>query len=849
MNNPNYRREMERATREFFGVESIDEFEKLKIHEQEMSYFNEWLVFDFALENGLNLLKDFCHHNPLKLSPTELKVYWDLQNNESGFWETKKIDLDSGLEIVNVQNKNKYYVNEISGTYQLVVGDIFYGRVGQIQDHRELVGADSFILRANQSKTAAKKFWNSMSRLPITPKHINDLLGPRARKTTAHMDQERKSWESILDINLDSQTTEKNLEKVLSKYGLAKFTDTNRIKKWISFFSDRPDDKMDGNEMAYLTMIAGLMIDLREDEAFEVIRALNNFYNSLPQKSLGGKSPDQMTSADKEPTGLKKARLWPGLESDPRFQEKKLNVWSWHDAAEKALLYTANNKIEKALKEYNRAFQLLLKERTTYPDVYRLFANKATMHLALGEEHEGRKFLDIALSLNSNYDFAQSVLKKLNGGEYDEQIQNATLRKALETLQDKNHPFNKWNLEEIKYQWPLEKILDQLAKFGIKTNREDFKKKSEGLFSAEELAKRFFYASYRGPEEDEDFVWMAAYGLWARWQPEHWETSTVSDIIEEIFDLAPDADKQSQKVAKKIELLLHYTAAPDEFFKYWSKFTDEYYPDLYNLKDAMIWLLASKFEGIALELGRRFAGKTKCDFFETVPLCHSIMTADFLKKPPLEIIKSMTIRHRYNYIPFLDAARAFGYVGDHESVDLCFEEALASLKRREKEKIYELRPLRENIYDSYKFVLKKMEDFYEAHKNKEALKRTRNLFADIQAREEQLAYLPEDDKLEQRLTRVDQKAMAHLEEQLQTDPAVKYHNFLKQFNINFATDNLTSSKITTYRHGKEPTTVLTNSSNPTGQLMVSKIGRNDPCPCGANKPNGRSIKYKRCCGA
>jgi preprotein translocase subunit SecA len=27
-----------------------------------------------------------------------------------------------------------------------------------------------------------------------------------------------------------------------------------------------------------------------------------------------------------------------------------------------------------------------------------------------------------------------------------------------------------------------------------------------------------------------------------------------------------------------------------------------------------------------------------------------------------------------------------------------------------------------------------------------------------------------------------------------------------------------------------------------------KVGRNDPCPCGAVDPSGRPIKYKKCCG-
>lgn len=29
---------------------------------------------------------------------------------------------------------------------------------------------------------------------------------------------------------------------------------------------------------------------------------------------------------------------------------------------------------------------------------------------------------------------------------------------------------------------------------------------------------------------------------------------------------------------------------------------------------------------------------------------------------------------------------------------------------------------------------------------------------------------------------------------------------------------------------------------------AAKIGRNDPCPCGALRPDGKPVKHKRCCG-
>jgi preprotein translocase subunit SecA len=38
------------------------------------------------------------------------------------------------------------------------------------------------------------------------------------------------------------------------------------------------------------------------------------------------------------------------------------------------------------------------------------------------------------------------------------------------------------------------------------------------------------------------------------------------------------------------------------------------------------------------------------------------------------------------------------------------------------------------------------------------------------------------------------------------------------------------------------------SSAPNRPKGQEKVGRNDPCPCGAKKPDGTPIKYKHCCG-
>lgn len=38
-----------------------------------------------------------------------------------------------------------------------------------------------------------------------------------------------------------------------------------------------------------------------------------------------------------------------------------------------------------------------------------------------------------------------------------------------------------------------------------------------------------------------------------------------------------------------------------------------------------------------------------------------------------------------------------------------------------------------------------------------------------------------------------------------------------------------------------------NGETQTSPLRKKKVGRNDPCPCGATKPDGTPKKYKHCC--
>jgi len=82
----------------------------------------------------------------------------------------------------------------------------------------------------------------------------------------------------------------------------------------------------------------------------------------------------------------------------------------------------------------------------------------------------------------------------------------------------------------------------------------------------------------------------------------------------------------------------------------------------------------------------------------------------------------------------------------------------------------------------------------------------------------------------------------------------KYHQLLDDIRKSIVHSvfkiNITKQQTT---NNRQPTTsnrqqVIDNKQQIISNQQQGKVGRNDPCPCGAKKPDGTSIKYKHCCG-
>ncbi|MCX6738119.1 MAG: hypothetical protein NTY11_01730 [Candidatus Parcubacteria bacterium] len=174
---PQFADEVIFALQGFFNRSGLDRGSSLNLgSEKSKGLFNEWFLYDFIMADGYTPLEHFVNTNPFNLEEAELKLYRDLLDNRFGIFEALEIELGHSLTIKDLQTGEEWFVLENKGTYDLEKNRLFFGRVGKVDDHYELVGADSFSIE-DVDGVIKKSFRNT--KFKITPKEVNDILNTR----------------------------------------------------------------------------------------------------------------------------------------------------------------------------------------------------------------------------------------------------------------------------------------------------------------------------------------------------------------------------------------------------------------------------------------------------------------------------------------------------------------------------------------------------------------------------------------------------------------------------------------------------------------------------------------------
>lgn len=788
---PIFAREISRALDEFFGYR-VQETGYLNIENEDvMGLFNEWLVYDFKMTNDRTLLEDFCHNNPLDLPKDELEGYRDLMENTYGMYEILQVTWHEGMTFRDLQTEKEYWVKEKMGTEQARKGQIIFARVGKVAEHWEMIGSNGPVLPIKIGKGVRRYF--SEAKDKFTPKKAYEIFYKK--------DGEEK--DPVRNAEKDPVKAGEAFQHALEEIKLDGFIRAETVKKWIEN-SDRKESPAHCLDLMYGLLDKEQNYD--EEDINGLIAAFNDFHNSIPQKQLGGKSPNELKAGQKEE------------DADWRMEISAVGNKEWMKHQEKAFAYFKKNDPEKALESYNRCFESLLSEKTTEREIYRIFANKALAHFQLGDEEEGVTLLEMALKLNPNYDFARSTMERYREGKFAEIIARGNLISERKRMEDPDSPLNRWDYDKIRNKWPVAKILRQLKEYGIETDEKTFRKEAERFSSIDDFSKKIFYPSYGGKKEDEDFVWMAAYGLWQRWCSDLPSVEVLSENIETFLDAVFDEEARVNK--KKTGKALEYFEGmagkiSPKFYKRWKK-AGEYHSDVYDLVASLGRLVGTKLEERALALAKILKEKTGDAYFLLPDICY----AAYYDKNWEEKLEALHELVPYEYLFYFETAAIFNCLEDYAMEIKCLKGALAVVEKRDRDKVYDSEDSASTIYEDYEDVLGQMEDFYKEQKDKSGISGIKEIAKKIKGREKELSKTPGSENFEEGVSKLLDDLF---KKRFANDPANRYFQFLETLGINFATKELTKSVITI--------------ADPKG-----KIGRNDLCSCGSG------LKYKKCCG-
>ena len=150
MNNHEYTNDIQRAFKIFFEQNESFKSGKLSPSIFEEGFFNEWLTYDFKFSNGKGMLEKYYYENPENIPEYRRKIYKDLIENYFGLFEVIEVFLFKGLKLRRVDDFKEFNVSEVSLTTQVNEGDLFFSRVGKVEDRYELVGCDSAAFRLSE---------------------------------------------------------------------------------------------------------------------------------------------------------------------------------------------------------------------------------------------------------------------------------------------------------------------------------------------------------------------------------------------------------------------------------------------------------------------------------------------------------------------------------------------------------------------------------------------------------------------------------------------------------------------------------------------------------------------------
>lgn len=348
--------------------------------------FSEWLVFDHRQKifDGSTGLEYFVKHNPLGLPASEHSAYKDMLDFEVGLFEVKSVEQARGVTLESIANGATHFVHDINTSLSLRPGETIWTRIASIEGLYHMVGSSSLSMPI--------KIMGGMRDI-ISTWRKNSFDAREAASwfsQGAHSPEELSLLAHTVTDGVQGQTyeqIEKNFTEALKKCGMDKFFSVETYKKWTT------NERKYPLGFATRAIMALIPPSAKDKDVDVLIEASMHFANSIPRKSLKGKTPNEANADRTE-------------DNERVFEMDVFSREKYADAADYAGVLMRGGKF----KESYKAFEVLAKEmredKVPLFDSFRMYANAAVCCLGQGDIGLGEELLNAALRINPLYDFA-----------------------------------------------------------------------------------------------------------------------------------------------------------------------------------------------------------------------------------------------------------------------------------------------------------------------------------------------------------------------------------------------------------------------------------------------------------
>lgn len=768
------------------------------VHGSEL--FNAWIWFDY-LYKGKSMLEWYALKSNDLPKSTKLGLEQLVETQHFSYFEFGAVK-PGNIECIDLIGGTHYRVREYSLASQVKTGQSCLLRIFLNGNHWEISMPNGSVFPVTADDEEMLK--DIIAELPerITTKDTTGYqrllleLGLVTDEPHSRTMRERPDKKEAADY----------LIKVVKEAGIDKYITTEKALEAIEldYYDKSKEEPLAPSKS--IRMLMGLADKDGTDDVPKVMIAAGDYWNSLAL-----------------PKDIKKA----AKEDSPDIKVGKYHHNEWQAFAQKAEQQYKTSTTEgykKAVAIYNEMFANMSENFLVAPSVYRSVTNVALAYLYTGNLLMGRGLIERALSMCPEYGLAAMAKIKLDDGEFDNFALQAGAEREEAAKDSGDVPFGKTADEDELRELSDSELLNRFSKCGAAINLDTFKslagKYTEQYDVVEALEPR---------SGNEGYVYGMLIVARKRWAPEVvWSDDIhggMADLVDSILGIDSNAISVDIAVNNLLKML---ERASDGVFSSWAE-SSEYSADRLSLPYGTD--LLDGHDDVykdALTINSIILKHTHDPIFRAPLMIQKITSEPDVAKRMSEIYKQAK-KLKYDHGSML----LFGdilHIDSPKEAIYAYELAVEALDARVKKKKWLFKPYSEvPLIEVYEILEDKLVKLYE--KDGDSREKIREL-------EDKIKKLQEDERL--RGVDVDKEMDDFYEEMLQEryadNPILKYLDWFDSLGI-----DLTSGDSFGMYYGKRINTKTV--------INDKKVGRNEPCPCGALKEDSKKPKkFKNCHG-